>query len=79
MTKEPKVIECFIPAQALEHPLNGEYFTLKDKLCAAVNRLIQAGSLNEFINVKVVNPYILIQYIVFNPIDLGYYVRAKIC
>lgn len=73
-----KTIECFIPALALEHPANEENYTLRDKLCAAVNRFIHTGSFSELITVQDDTPYVFIENTVFNPVDLGYYVRAKI-
>lgn len=71
MKQKQDTIKCFIPAVALEHPDNGEFFKLKDKISAAVNRrLIAYGKRRSEI-------YIFIKDIKFDRYRLGYHVEAK--
>lgn len=77
--KKQEIIECFIPAQALEHPANGEYYTLTQKLRMALFRLHHTGNFNDSITVQDPIPHIFIKDTVFNPVDLGYHVRARVC
>lgn len=74
-----RTLKCFIPALALEHPSNGESFTLLDKIRYAVLRLDQNGNFDDLITVKDPVPYIFIKSHRFNKENMGYDVVAKIC
>lgn len=68
--KNPKTIKCFIPAIALEHPQNGEFFTRREKIVAAVNRRLRLyGKTKSDI-------YVFLKNVEFNPEPLGYDVEV---
>lgn len=74
MPKQKK-LNIFIPAQALEHLQNGEDFNLREKLAAAVDRLVKTGDFFEPVAEK---SYVFIENKKFHPESMGYTVEAKI-
>lgn len=78
MNKEPQVLKLFIPAKSLEHPSNGEMFTLNQKLCAAVNRYIHNGNFEDITTSEDQIPYIFIQNQEFDKKLFGYFIEAKV-
>lgn len=76
--KEVTVLSLFIPAQALEHPSNGEFFTLADKLRMAALRLHLNGNFQDLMTVQDHVPYVFLEKHTFRPKNLGYDVVVKI-
>lgn len=76
--KQERLIECFIPALALEFPVNEEYSILPDKIRSAVNRLIHTGTFTKNVEVRDPIPFIFLKDYKFNKNKLGYDVIAKI-
>ena len=74
---QEKMIECFVPALALEHPSNPETFKKVDKVRAAVRRYEQNGDFDSLITVRDPMPDIFIKKMEFKPEALGYWVVAK--
>ncbi len=72
-----QVLELFVPAKALEHPVNGEKYTLSDKLCAALHRYSLKGNFNEVVPLDDTIPFIFLKHYELDKQNLGYNVWYK--
>lgn len=77
MPQNKRKIECFIPAIALEHPHNEEFYDLREKLCAALHRYQTTGNFLATSPVEEPMPYFFIERREFSREPLGYKIVAK--
>lgn len=78
MKQKQKTIECFVPAMALQNDANGEFFTFRDKLCAAVARYSFNGDFKAIDNDEDGLPFVFPVKTKLRYDPLGYQVVAKI-
>lgn len=74
--KQNENIKYFIPAQALEHPANGEQFNLHQKIVWAIVRYRQNQDFFSLVEVESSLPPIYLEKVYFNKEQLGYDVCA---
>lgn len=73
-----KKIECFVPAQALEHPKNNSNFSRIDKIRAAVRRYDITDDFFEDTGESTSLSFIVLEKVEFKPKELGYWVIALV-
>lgn len=71
-----KEIECFIPANAIEHIGNPERISLRNKLRLALIRNYQKGNFYADLDRSEKIPTVVVHYHALNPDELGYWIWA---